>query len=173
MINQQEIIQTIKRPAPKTSTNPTSKTKKNCYLCLQSSICLNSIKSLFLLNSDRTISLITLALGLRAAVYLIARKQSRYSEIVDFLTGTGLFTILATNARKEVSPQKNHPVAREMWWPSVGGDDGILTLDGRIRDFVLFPIAIVMFLQGILKHYIAIAMSSNKKLPAIEKVTRG
>jgi len=52
-------------------------------------------------------------------------------------------------------------------------DANILALDSRIRDYVLFPILLVMFLQGILRHFIALAIRSEKKLPEIEKLQKG
>jgi len=45
----------------------------------------------------------------------------------------------------------------------------LLTLDPRIRDWVLLPIFIVMFLQGLLRHYLAVA-TSDPTPPTLSQV---
>ena len=45
----------------------------------------------------------------------------------------------------------------------------ILKLDPRIRDFVLFPISIVMFLQGLLRANISVLLKSDPIPPSLEK----
>lgn len=57
-----------------------------------------------------------------------------------------------------------------MWW----GADQLTSpvhLDPRIRDWVLLPIFIVMFLQGVLRHYVQVLLQDEKKvnLPALER----
>jgi hypothetical protein len=49
----------------------------------------------------------------------------------------------------------------------------MLTLDVRIRDLVLFPILLVMFLQGLLRHYVAAAVSSSKRVVRVDQLVQG
>jgi hypothetical protein len=49
--------------------------------------------------------------------------------------------------------------------------DDLLLLDPSIRDWVLLPLFVVMFLQGVLRHYITLLLKDEKK-STIEALTR-
>jgi hypothetical protein len=51
-------------------------------------------------------------------------------------------------------------------------EEHLLTLDARIRDFVLFPISIVMFLQGILRQNISGWLKTSPPNPKPEDLVK-
>lgn len=49
-----------------------------------------------------------------------------------------------------------------LWWDAVQVTSPV-HLDPRIRDWVLLPIFVVMFLQGVLRHYVQVLLTDEKK----------
>lgn len=57
-----------------------------------------------------------------------------------------------------------------MWWEATSVD--AVLLDPKIRDWVLLPIFMVMFMQGILRHFVTLMLQDDKKV-TLQQVEQG
>jgi hypothetical protein len=53
------------------------------------------------------------------------------------------------------------------------GHEDELVLDPQIRDFVLLPIIVLMFLVSLLRHYITVAIGNPEKKAELKKIIPG
>ncbi|XXQ33235.1 ER membrane protein complex subunit 3 [Plasmodiophora brassicae] len=58
--------------------------------------------------------------------------------------------------------------------PAMSMDDlDVLSLDPRIRDYVLIPISVVVIMQGILRHFVALLLQERPRPPKEDDVRNG